>query len=335
MKIIKAKAPGKLILSGEHAVVHGYPALAMAVNRYAKTIVSSQSRPSILFDLLNLKYKRAHTLETLKQLKERVHTAHQEFKAGERNIREVLRRPFELLQYTATNFLEKLNLSVTQGIKIHTRSDIPVGCGMGSSAATIVSTNHALSHYHEQNVTLQKYLELGIEAENMQHGRSSGIDLHLALHGGCFFLEDSTFHSRSVPPFNFHIIQTGKPESTTGECVKHVEKHFRYSSLGKEFEAVAYAIDTAWKNHDLEGFKEAIQENEHLLEIIGVVSEKVKMFIQKAKTVGAAIKVCGAGTVSGDSVGTLLIISANPLKSLLNEYGDKMESIECVSEGVH
>src|SRR5260221_4743917 len=71
-KRLTARSPGKLILSGEHAVLYGKPALAMAVNRYAQSRISTHFSPAIFFNLLNLRYAKSLTLNTLSTLKTRL-----------------------------------------------------------------------------------------------------------------------------------------------------------------------------------------------------------------------------------------------------------------------
>ena len=49
-----AKAPGKVIISGEHSVVYHYPALVMAVNLYTTaqcTVFEGQSTEGIKFSI--------------------------------------------------------------------------------------------------------------------------------------------------------------------------------------------------------------------------------------------------------------------------------------------
>jgi mevalonate kinase len=51
---------------------------------------------------------------------------------------------------------------------------------MGASAAVILSLTHALVNYCDHVFSADKYLYFGREIENLQHGKSSGLDLFLS-----------------------------------------------------------------------------------------------------------------------------------------------------------
>ncbi|MCD6045529.1 MAG: hddA [Gammaproteobacteria bacterium] len=108
--MITAIAPGKIILSGEHSVVYGQPALAIAINRYARASVIHHSIPAtVVFDLFNLKHHKDTTIKALRRLKSRLSTDYHLFLRGERGIKDVLKLPHELSHFALSNFLERFN----------------------------------------------------------------------------------------------------------------------------------------------------------------------------------------------------------------------------------
>ena len=96
---MKVFAPGKIILSGEHAVIYGKPALAMAVDRYVTATITREKHPQVSFDLSDLAHKSRLSFNALHNLKDRVKRKYYRFIRGEYSIREVLQKPFELAQY--------------------------------------------------------------------------------------------------------------------------------------------------------------------------------------------------------------------------------------------
>lgn len=330
-------APGKLILSGEHAVVYGEPALAMAVNRYVKTEASKQFLPFISFDLKDLAYSDRLSFSALTLLKNRIKDKYQRFRHGEYKIREVLQKPVELAQFALMLFFEMFNIKLlTQGIKLHVSSDIPMGCGMGSSAATIVSVVHAMAHHLSVDVPKELFFKLGLEAENVQHGFSSGLDLRVSLQGGALFMRDGKIEARNIPAFPMYLINTGTPQSSTGECVLHAEKFFKQSHIQKDFGEVTLALDHAIQQNNFESIASAVRENHQLLKTIGVVPERVQAFIAEVETLGAA-KICGAGSVQGQSAGVVLAVSEEleRLQALVARYQYSIVPIRAETRGVH
>ena len=335
MKQLRARSPAKLILTGEHAVVYGKPAIAMAINRYAESTIISSLSSAILFNCMNLKYAKSFTLYTLQALKQRLQDEYHAFLEGRCSIRDVLKKPFELLQFTVSHLLETWNISLSQGMEIRASSEIPIGCGMGSSAALVMSTLYALAHFLKLDIDPIRFLAMGREAENLQHGYSSGLDIHLALAGGCLRFEDGKTSNRILPNIPMSIIQTGVPVASTGECVEATAKHFRNSSIANDFATVAESFDQALQVNNIVKIQECIRENNQLLIKIGVVPSKVQELIRSLEKEGAAAKICGAGSVVGDNAGVVLVVSEKDLSSTVRDYGFSLQKVQGDFHGTH
>jgi mevalonate kinase len=334
---MKVNAPGKLILSGEHSVVYGKPALAMAVNRYATATVTKELLPQISFHLADLAHRSRLSFGGLHELKERIKRKYHRFIRGEYSIRQVLHKPFELAQFALGIFAEALNLSLPHGVKIYVQSDIPIGCGMGSSAATILCVMHAVSKYLQISISQETLYQLALEAENMQHGQSSGLDLRVAMQGGCLYINGQEMAMRAIPTLPMYLVNTGAPATSTGQCVEHAASYFKSNQLADDFAAVTNDIDKALQQQSWSNMQDSVRRNHQLLTTIGVVPDRVQMFISEMELAGGAAKICGAGAVAGDHAGAVLAITEDKtqLLSLCDRFGYQVIPISGESRGVH
>lgn len=333
---MKVQVPGKLILSGEHAVVYGKPALAIAINRYAQVETQTQLVPIISFDLGDLAYQEVFRFTSLSRLKERIKRKYQRFLRGDFNIREVLKKPVELTQFAFSLFSEILPIKPTQGVKIKVRSDIPIGCGLGSSAAIILAVIHAIAAHFNLSLPKEKLFHLALEAENLQHGYSSGLDLRICQEGGCLFVHNDKISPRSLPQIPFYLVNTGTPQSSTGECVAQVAHYFHHSQIGDDFENVTKTMDQALQSHNVKEFQETVRQNQKLLTTIGVVPDTIQRFVQEIEEAGGAAKVCGAGAVSGEKAGTMLVLTPDlaNLTALCSRYHYSLLPASIAERGV-
>jgi len=276
-------------------------------------------------------------ISSLNSLKDKIKKKYQKFISGHASIKTVLQKPVELAQVAFSLFFEALNIKLTQGISIQVESNIPIGCGMGSSAATILSIVHAMAAHLKVDLSNEMFMRLGREAENLQHGFSSGLDLQASLHGGCVYLEAGLVQQRALPKLTLYLINTGTPLSTTGECVAFAAKSFKDADISRAFGEVTSSMDHALQLNKPVQVMECISKNHQLLVRIGVVPTRVQAFIAEIEAIGGAAKVCGAGAVKGESAGMVaaLIEDLAALTQIADCYGYEILPITGDARGVH
>ena len=311
-------------------MVHGRPAIAMAINRNAQTLVSMDDTADLVsFDLPNLQEnKESFTLRALREFHSRMQRNYQEFLAGRMSIREVLHKPVDLFQFAFVTLLDGLHLKMGGGVNIRLQSNIPIGCGMGSSAATILSVLRGVGHYYRVEFRPEWVERYSTEVENMQHGNASGLDTYVSMHGGCVHFQNGEAREMPLPRVPLYIVNTGQASATTGESVAAVGKRFGAShAIWDEFESAVNRMETALRQDDLRAFQGALRENHRLLDAIGVVPERVMDFVAEVEQTGAAAKVCGAGASSGDSAGMVVVASRESPAGLCAKYGYELMTV--------
>ncbi|PSL16298.1 mevalonate kinase [Marinobacterium halophilum] len=299
-----ACAPGKIILSGEHAVVYGAPALALAVDRHMRI----HYRPDQLPRLSWHAQERTHVLglDKLASLRRRLDSHFERYLRGELPITRILQKPAELAFYAVDMARVLSGLDIRPQGSLSIDSDIPIGAGMGSSAALIAALLKLFGHVDD----LDELIRQVRHCERLQHGRGSIIDAAAVCSGGLVRVQGDQVERLPLPPQGlgegFFWLFTGTPACSTGACVDQVRRNFAGAAIWDEFTETTVQFERALAAGD--SLLEPIRRNHRLLTRIGVVPAPLQRLAEQVEQAGGAAKVCGAGAVSGDQGGLMLLL---------------------------
>jgi len=318
---MKAVAPGKLILSGEHSVVYGKPSVAMAIDRSVTATIEESLEGDVTFDLPDINERDSFTLLALRDFKRRTLNNYRLFQDGKLGIRDVLHKPVDLFKFGFITLLDGVHRKLDSGIVIKLKSNLPLGSGMGSSAASVLSELRAVGHYMRVDFRPEWAYEFSMETEKLQHGHPSGVDSYISLYGGCATFENGEAKSVPLPRMQMYLVETGAPEATTGECVVQVKEQFENDMIWNDFEDVTREVEKAVSENNDALMRSLLRENHRLLCRIGVVPEKVQQFVGDVEAAGGAAKICGAGSVRGENGGVVLVLADFMPTMLSEKYG--------------
>jgi len=312
-KIIRFSAPAKVILSGEHSVVYGKPALVSAVNK--KLTFSLSERPFI-------KNKTDRVLE--------------------KNI--------QVISKIVLNYLKKMKIKFQKkNYFFKVDSNIPVGRGLGSSAALAsASCASFLKFFTGMNFSKPAINQVAYEIEKYFHQNPSGVDNTASCFGGLIYYRKEFEFLKSINPLDFKIpkdfslflIDSGRPEETTKQMVELVKKRHKKNfslieSILCDIERVTKQMVLAIINQDKDLFQSCLLNNEIFLEMLGVVSEKTKRLLNRLSPFGVG-KITGAGGRSGNS-GFILFFSQNEDKliNFLNREKINFFKLKIDQQGIY
>ena len=317
MQKVTVTTPGKLIITGEHAVVFGCPALAIPSHLCVTGTILPL--PTQTVELNSALIHQEMDLANLANFKAKIDLNYQAFVLGQIPINAVLPNPEALLFYTVAAFANQHK--TPQGFKISLNSEIPIGAGMGSSAAVIVTILTLLYKACNLEQSDAQLLTLAKQCENLQHGHSSGLDIAVAVSQTPILYQNAMISPFKPAGFGIYIVHTGIPNSTTGECVNFVKTKFD-NPLKEKFTTISNQILKGLTDKNLQLFKDAVHKNQLLLEKLGVVPDQIIEFRKALQTQYlASFKISGAGSLLGDAAGMGLIVSEHNPTALCLAHG--------------
>ena len=281
---MKASAPGKVILLGEHAVVYGQPALAAALT--LSLGVTVEDGPAAELVLPQGMPTPAEILDGVIRI-----------------AREAGRR---------------------RGFVARVRSEIPLGGGLGSSAALGVALARAFCLDEGRRCAPEEAERLALHLERVLHGAPSGVDPAICARGGVILFERPDLLIQGVPhprpgrslsegsdiaariepvhapPFWLVVALTGLSRGTRSTVVplsrRRAEAPHVYDPLFRRLGALTLLGRDALVKADVARLGECFDEAHALLRELGVSCAELDEVVARLKAAGApGAKLTGAG----------------------------------------
>jgi mevalonate kinase len=301
--LVSQSACAKLILLGEHAVVYGFPALAIPFS-------SLRVRASVEPDFTSA----PGTLTVIAPEKEAQRLKNPEAVS-------------DLIKKACKMTLRTLNLTQAPTCVVRVRSEIPFASGLGSSAAVSVAVARALSAFLGHPLPVEEVNAVAFQTEQLTHGSPSGIDnTVIAYEQPIFFQKTQT--PMGVHPgktFTFLVADSGVQKSTM-ETVSRLAQ--RRTDSPQEVEPVLTQIGLlaqpglqALEEGDEARLGSLMNQNQTLLSSLGLSCEALDRMIEAALSAGAI----GAKLTGGGQGGHMLALvpesAVSPVKSALSAAG--------------
>ena len=351
VKLITEKAPGKLYIAGEYAVVeNGYPAILVALDQFVTCSIEESAA------------------EVGKIISRQYHNnALQWHRLGEQMVVDNRDNPFSYIlsaikvtEEYARSFARKLRIFDLH-IDSQLDSDSGKKYGLGSSAAVTVATVKALCRFYNLPVTKDEIFKLAAIAHFEVQGNGSLGDVAASVYGGWIayhsfdrqwlaqqrkYLDLRTLVDLPWPdlkieslkaPSNLQLLigWTGKPASTSQLVDKislfKARQQKEYRQFLEDSKHCIQRMVDGFHNADLESIKNEIRYNRELLKQLGtnsgvhIETPVLNKLCEIAEDFGGAAKTSGAG---GGDCGIVAIDRDSNFKLVLKKWAaNKIEQL--------
>ncbi|XP_029999700.1 mevalonate kinase [Sphaeramia orbicularis] len=327
-------APGKAILHGEHAVVHGKVALAVSLNLRSYLQLKATTNGKVSINLPNIDTFLCWDSNELKRL---ISDSGGRREEGKLLDAELVRRLREFVGVTNGN-LDTRNMATLSFLYIYMSifgsgelpsmtvsvwSELPTGAGLGSSAAYSVCLSAALlcasgaipaplKEWDHTARWCQEDLELinswAFQGEMIIHGNPSGVDNAVGTWGGMLrFLAGKIIPLSRVPLLRILLTNTKVPRSTKVLVARVKDKINKFPTIMipvlDSVDAISCTCERVLSEMTCEPItgehynilEELIDINQHHLNVMGVGHPALDTLCRVTLARGLHSKLTGAG----------------------------------------
>jgi mevalonate kinase len=299
---VKASAPGKIILFGEHAVVYSRPALAVPVTQvHVDVEVLDSPRKGIWIHSQGI------------DLRAELNSLPADHPVGS----------------VILNLFAALKISSLPALDISIDSTIPVAAGLGSGAAVSVALIRALALHLSHPLPDEQINDLVYEIEKLHHGAPSGIDnTVIAYAKPVYFTKGRPMETFNVgKPFTIVIGDTGIPAPTkesVGDLRRLWLRNTNYfESIFNEIAQISLIARRSIESGKPELLGGFMDHNHSLLQEMTISSPELDKLVSAARNAGAlGAKLSGSGR-GGNMIALVAQAKAESVAGALISAGAK------------